>query len=321
MTNIRILTYNILFKELHDIYRNKNSKENIINYILNKNYDIVVLQEVDWFNLFPFDKLNKKYYIEFDSPLNEPQYSTFIFIKRSKFIINKIIKGINLEKIWYNLRHRGILGLKIIHKKTKENIIVIGGHLEHMDNFKVGSIDQGNNTVKKTINLFNKIIDNLDYENNDNILILLDSNEFYTNLIGRENIKLDKYRPQSAEIKLNNNINITFKDDGYPTCCILNFNKRKYNKFKSDVIGTNFNNKLRVHTDNSIGPFNNKLTNKSTIKTRSKNSYNKYRPKIEDNTYSDHQPVIGYYNISNKFSNTNISSTNSLSLKIKNNTL
>ena len=315
MTNkIKLLTYNILIKELHKKYKNNiDSKLNIINYILDKKYDILVLQEVDWFDDFPVDILKKIYYYQYDSPENDLRYATYIFIKKNKFIIdtNKIIKGIDLDKkIWKHLRHRGILGLKIIHKKTKENIILIGGHLEHMDNFKVGYPDQGNNTILKTKSIFNSIIKYLKYENNDNILILLDSNEFYTNLIGLNNIKLDNYQPQSVNIKLDYNIDITFKDDGYPTCCIIDFKKRKQNIYKSDIIGTNFNNKLTVHTDNSIGPFNNKFNSNSTYNFSSK----KY-PIIEDNGYSDHQPVIGYYNFNNNLSNTHFKSKKSLTFK------
>ena len=69
-----------------------------------------------------------------------------------------------------------ILGIKLKHKNTSKNIIVINVHLEHNDK-KVDIIKR----KKNFIIMLNDICNKLKYSNDDTILLMGDFNEFYKN--------------------------------------------------------------------------------------------------------------------------------------------
>jgi exonuclease III len=225
---MKYLSYNI----------NNKKDDNIYNYIKNQKADIVSLQEAQYFNNDIYMK--NKYNIYNNCGIdNNKQYTTLLLIDKSYEIINII----------YTETHkRGIICAKI--KKNNMIYIILSIHLEHFDGNSIIYID--NNTIDKTLKEFEMLINKVGYENNSNIIIIGDGNEFYEKI-------------NNNYFTLNNNI-IYITNNKDKTCC----DNDGY-KYIADIIAINNNN-------NNTAKQNNNNNNKFYIDKNIK--------------YSDHYPII-----------------------------
>tara|TARA_B100000575_G_scaffold170605_1_gene136549 strand:- start:5501 stop:8101 length:2601 start_codon:yes stop_codon:yes gene_type:complete len=260
---IKLLSYNVLYKSFTDKTQNNNG-EKIIKFINNKNPDIMVLVEAS--PLIPdkdigdqifYDKIklkNYKYYGKKNTGGTIVYWSEKFSFEDSEN--NSHGLSICKDDINYNY-DRPAIGVRLTHIESKKIYIIIGVHLGHYVSI---------NDYKKGINM---ILDKMKYnENNEKIIIMGDHNELYEN-----------HKKKEIDLSPNTKLKLQSVDDKgepYETCCGTDNDtehKGKYNR-PFDLLYSNVPN-----------------INMKVEKTQKNN-------KKGTSDLSDHYPLVGNFKIS-----------------------
>ena len=177
------MIYNVLYKSFV-FEKFKKNGNNIIKLINKESPDLLVLNECS--PIVPnknigiskhFNKIKLKNYKKNVTYHAKNNNGTLIYWS-NKFKKIKESKGISIfEDGIDNSYERPCIGVKLIHINSNKTFIIIGVHLDHYVN---------NHYYKKGIY---KILKELKFNKNDNILIMGDHNEFYE--MNKKNIKLN----------------------------------------------------------------------------------------------------------------------------------
>ena len=207
--NIKLMTYNV------NSYSKPKRQMNILNKILEKNCDIIGLQEAFWFNPNSDSRFKNYRYVENDG--GSKYYKTMLLFNKTKFrLLDK-----DKDNVKINLHNRGVNVVKLEHIISKKQIIVINVHLDHMWNVKF----KGINKISVTINLLNNALNLINYQKGEHIIFMGDTNEFFTSF--KKNSKFPLNLDYSVKLWLN---------DAGSTCCS---HSGKPLSYSTDIFGSN----------------------------------------------------------------------------------
>ena len=233
----------------------KNIETNLKKYIDEKLYycDIIGLQEYNTeLNL----NLNNKFQI-----FGENHTDLKLYVNK-KFQLEPTIQTQTIKRIGDR---------PVVYRKFKKNdhtFIIINFHLPHIVTLGT-QVTAGSVTMEQTNNSFIQILNELNYTDNDIIILMGDSNEYFSGLL------IDKYKNMNIEkdikttkeyIEVIKEVNEKFTDNleldlngkkiifkkSSPSCCMFKKENKNYQyQFISDIIGINRDN-FEIKVDESL---------------------------------------------------------------------
>nr|QFG74596.1 MAG: hypothetical protein [Megaviridae environmental sample] len=231
---ISILSYNIFFQNWNKTI----NRDNIINYIVFSQTDIIGLQEASW-GTHELQSRLLNYNSIIDKKGRNGIYNVCLFYNTIKFTLINHVSISNKR----DPKLRGNICARLQHNMTGEYLIVLVVHFYHWAKDPRSSKPEDNN-MKKIIALLDSLLTMVGYSG-EQIIILGDGNEFY-----------DKLLVHSTVLSLlSKSVNIHFKSD--ISCC--SENGRSLSS-ATDMIGTTSND-FDIFVDKSIDPIMNSGTN------------------------------------------------------------